>query len=542
MKKKQKATNYSAISRRSFLRQSTVLGAGAVVGMMLPWQSVAALAEGFPIVDTVYGKIRGMDVAGIKTFLGIRYGESTAGKNRFMPPVKPQKWGGVYEAFAYGHASPQKPGDPTNPYTISVGWDNHVKAGLGEDCLRLNIWTPALDDGGNRPVFFYIHGGGFTNGSGGYVFNGDPMARLGDAVVITVNHRLGPLGYLDLGALGDSRFEKAGVAGMLDLVAALEWVHENIAHFGGDPGSVTIMGQSGGGGKVSTLMAMPAAKGLFHKAIIQSGSTLTLGSRERSAESAKQLVDELGITTAKLEDLQKVHWSHIIEADANRRFGPIVDGDVIPTQPCDPVSPEISADVPIIVGHTREDMGFTFNHDSPLTEEGLGEWARNTYSDNADVVLSTYRKVYPNATPAQIQARISTDSGFGKRAITMAERKAALNRGKVYFYIVTWPSPAYEGRFGAVHGVDLGLILANPRNLIAGNTAEARKMADIMGSAVAAFGKTGDPNCDKIPDWRAYNTDTRATMIFDTESRVENDPTGELRLLWNKVEIPQRRR
>lgn len=524
------------ISRRSFLKKSATIGVAAIAGTIIPWPGITALADGFPIINTSYGKIRGMNVAGIKTFLGIRYGQSTAGANRFMPPVKPQKWNGVDEAFGYGPVSPQKPGDPTDPYTQSTDWDAHVKAGLSEDCLRLNVWTPALDDGGKRPVFFYIHGGGFTSGSGGYPFNGDPMARLGNAVVITVNHRLGPLGFLDLGALGSSQFDKAGVVGMLDLVAALEWVHENIAHFGGDPDNVTIMGQSGGGGKVSILLAMPSAKGLFHKAIIQSGATLTLGSRKRSAESAKNLIDELGIRASNLDDLQQVPWFDIIEADANRRFGPIVDGDVIPTNPCDPVSPEISADVPIIIGNTREDLGFTLNTDSPLTEDGLKEWVKSSYPDNAELILSTYRNVYPNATPYQIQARIATDPTFLKNSITMAERKAALNRGNVYFYIVEWPSPAYGGRFGAVHGVDLGLILANPRNLIAGNTAEARKMAKIIGSSVAAFGKTGDPNCDTVPDWPAYDLNTRATMIFDTECRVENDPTHKLRLLWNNLE------
>ncbi len=306
MEKKTGDSNFGGITRRNFLKQSITFGAGALASMVLPWKSLAAIADGFPTVDTTYGTIRGMDVAGINTFLGIRYGESTAGANRFMPPIKPQPWDGVYEAFAYGPASPQNPGAPTNPYNQSTDWDSHVKAGIGEDCLRLNVWTPALNDGGDRPVFFYIHGGGFTSGSGGYPFNGDPMARLGDAVVLTVNHRLGPLGYLDLGTLGSSRFEKAGVAGMLDLVAALEWVRDNIATFGGDPGNVTILGQSGGGGKVSTLLAMPSAKGLFHKAVIQSGSTLRLGSREQSESSARKLIDELAISTSNLEELQQV--------------------------------------------------------------------------------------------------------------------------------------------------------------------------------------------------------------------------------------------
>ena len=210
------------ISRRRFLRQSSILGTAAASGLLLPMSSYAAMADGFPVVDTVYGKVRGMDVSGIMTFRGIRYGASTAGPNRFMPPVKPARWKGIYDAFAYGAAAPQMPVDPTDGYVQSVDWDAHVKSGISEDCLFLNVWTPGVNDNGGRPVFFYIHGGGFTDGSGGITFDGDPLARMGNAVVVTVNHRLGPFGYLDLGQVGgSSKFANAGVAGMLDLVAAL---------------------------------------------------------------------------------------------------------------------------------------------------------------------------------------------------------------------------------------------------------------------------------------------------------------------------------
>jgi len=524
------------ISRRRFIRQSSIIGAAAASGILFPGTGYASMADGFPVVETLNGKVRGMNVAGIKTFRGIRYGASTAGVNRFMPPVKPAKWKDVYDAFAYGPAAPQMPGDPTDEYAQSVQWDEHVKSGISEDCLFLNVWTPAINDNGLRPVFFYIHGGGFTNGSGGIIFDGDPLARMGNAVVVTVNHRLGPFGYLDLGMLGGSqKFSSSGVAGMLDLVAALEWVHENISRFGGNPDNVMIFGQSGGGSKVSTLMVMPSAKGLFHKAGVQSGSTLTLGSRERNAEQAEKLISELGISKSKLDDIQKVPWDAILEAKSNTGFSPIVDGVVIPKNPFDPEAPEISADVPMIVGYTREDSGIRDLSVPELTKEGLLKWAQETYKDKSTLLLTTYEKVYPNATPIQIQSRIRTDAGTRKRATTMVERKSRQKRGNAYLYLMEWPSPAYEGRFGAVHGVDLGLILGNARNFIAGNTFEARKMADIVGSAIVAFGKTGNPNCEKIPNWPAYNIDTRATMIFDTECRVENDPTKDLRLFWDKM-------
>jgi para-nitrobenzyl esterase len=532
-----KSSDFHGISRRRFLMQTSILGAAAATGILFPGNGYSAMVNDFPMADTVYGRVRGMNVSGINTFRGIRYGASTAGANRFMPPVKPSPWKDMYDAFAYGPASPQTPGDPTDPYVQSVDWDAHVKAGISEDCLFLNVWTPGLNDGGMRPVFFYIHGGGFTNGSGGITFDGDPLARMGNAVVITVNHRLGPFGFMDLSKVTNSpKFASSGVVGMLDLVAALEWVRDNITRFGGNPGNVTIFGQSGGGAKVSTLMVMPSAKGLFHKALVQSGSTLTLGARERNMEQADKLISELGVNKAKPEDIQKVPWDAILEAKSNTGFSPIVDGVVIPKNPFDPQAPEISADVPLIVGYAREDSSVRDLKIPELTEETLTKWVQESYKDNASLILTTYRKVYPNASPLQIQSRIRTDARTRKSATIMVERKSMQNRGKAYLYLVEWPSPAYEGRFGACHGVDLGLVLGNARNLIAGNSLEARKMADVVGSAVVSFGKTGNPNCDKVPVWPAYDKDNRATMIFDIESRVENDPTKELRLLWDKIQ------
>jgi para-nitrobenzyl esterase len=441
----------------------------------------------------------------------------------------------VADAFAYGAAAPQTPGNPTDPYTQAVEWDAHVKSGISEDCLKLNVWTPAINDGGRRPVFVYLHGGGFTSGSGGYPFDGDPLARLGNAVVVTVNHRLGPFGFMDLGALeagAASKFAQAGVVGMLDLVASLEWVRDNVANFGGNPGNVTIFGQSGGGAKVSTLMVMPAAKGLFHKAAVQSGSTITLGQGQRGGERVERLLAELGVAKDKLRDLQQVPWNKIIEAQANQGFGPTVDGDVIPRHPFEPDAPEISADVPLIVGYTREDAAIRNLNASTLTEEGLRQWAQETYGENGASRLAAYRKAYASATPFQIQSRMRTDANTGRRATLMAERKSAQGRAKAYLYVIAWPSPAFEGRFGATHGVDLGLILANPRNPIAGNTPDARKLAEALGSAMVAFAKTGDPSCDKLPRWPAYDRETRATMVLDVECRVENDPMKELRGLW----------
>jgi para-nitrobenzyl esterase len=265
---------------------------------------------------------------------------------------------------------------------------------------------------------------------------------------------------------------------------------------------------------------------------VQSGSTITLGQGQRSGARVERLLAELGVAKDKLEDLQKVPWNKILEAQANQGFGPVVDGEVIPRHPFEPDAPVVSAEVPLIVGYTREDAAIRNLNASTLNEEALKQWAQETYGENGATRLAAYRRVYPTATPYQVQSRMRTDANTGRRATTMAERKAAQGRGKAYLYVMAWPSPAFEGRFGATHGVDLGLILANPRNPIAGNTPEARRLAELVGSAMVAFAKTGDPNCDKLPRWPAYDAQTRATMIFDADSRVENDPTKELRPLW----------
>lgn len=526
-------TMNSTISRRDFLYQGAILGAST---LLMP-QAVHALSGSFPIADTIYGRVRGMNVSGIKTFRGIRYGASTAGPNRFMPPVKPKKWNGIVDTMAYGSASPQKPGNPTQEYTQAVNWDAHVKSGIGEDCLVLNVWTPAIKDGMKRPVLFYIHGGGFSTGSGGYPFDGDPMARLADVVVVTVNHRLGPLGYLNLDQLGwPSNYRYAGVAGMMDLVAALEWVRDNIYNFGGDPENVMVFGQSGGGAKTSLLMAMPSAKGLFHRAAVQSGSMLKASTKDEGEAKAAKLIKELGLEKRKPDEIQRMDWSAIIDAGANTNFQPSVDGEVIPHHPFDPKAPEESALVPLLVGYTLEEVTFLEGGENVDSEETLAAWITEKYKERAEVIRETYSRVFPNATPFQVRARIATDEWIRMRTTRMAERKAAQGKAPVYMYLVEWPSPSFAGKFGAVHGVDLGLALADPRIPVEGNTPGARKMAKIMGSAFAAFAMTGDPNCKQVPQWPGYNADSRSVMILNEECRVENDPTSEIRLLWEAFE------
>jgi para-nitrobenzyl esterase len=424
-------------------------------------------------------------------------------------------------------------------YARVIRW--HEQPGeMSEDCLVLNVWTPGLDDAA-RPVMVSFHGGGFTSGTGNSAgYNGDPLARFGDVVVVTVNHRLGVLGYLHLADLGGSEYAQSGVAGMLDLVAALEWVRDNIARFGGDPGRVMIWGQSGGGAKTTTLMAMPAAGGLFHRAAVQSGSSLRMRTPEEATATARLLLEELGLDESRVDELREVPFEELIAAQGTIAasggggFSPVVDGDVLPRHPFDPDAPEISKEVPMIIGWTLDDAALALTN-FDLDDEQLAEVVARAVEENAGDVLAAYRKSYPEATPYLVQARIFTDRRFGRGALVQAERKAAQGGAPAYLYLWTWPSPAMGGKFGAVHGVDVGLAFHNAMGDLVGNgSPEALVMADRLASAWVAFARTGDPNNDKIPEWPAYDAERRPTMIFDADTRVEEDPLRDLRGFWGE--------
>jgi para-nitrobenzyl esterase len=534
--------------RRDFMKKTSILIAGAKASTILPFLPDTGRAapakepgNGSVVVETTDGKVRGIDSSGVKIFKGIPYGGSTAGKNRFMPPTKPAKWTGVRDAVEFGHISPQTlvthPGD----YEKAIEWGEE-KGGLSEDCLNVNIWTPALKNGAKLPVLVQYHGGGFTSGSGNLPgYDGEAMARWGNVVIVNVNHRLGALGYTYLGDLAGPEFAYSGVAGTMDCVTALQWVHDNISNFGGNPENVFIFGQSGGGAKTSVLLSMPSAKGLFHRAAVQSGSTLRLPHHEAATRNAEQLLAQLGLDKSRISELQNVPFEKIVEAQEalGRHLPPVgvapsVDGKMIPRDPFDPTAPEVSAGVPMLVSTTLEDAALRMN-DWDISEDGLRAWVQKTYGDKADRILTTYRQAYPQVRPFLIKARIATDSGGRRNATTMAERKAAAGGAPVYLYRWDYPSPAYGGKFGAIHGMDVSLALHNPVPPLAGNTPETKTMAEKLSSVWLAFAKTGNPNNKAIPHWPPYNADQRPTMIFDLNTRVENDPAHDIRLLWDDV-------
>ncbi len=533
----------AAPGRRNFLKKASLLIAGTRAVSILPFtvaSSRAAAAARAAIAETGAGKVRGATVDGIHVFKGIPYGGTTAGKNRFLPPTKPAKWTGVRDALEWGHIAPQPWSAGRIDYVRLIGWLNQP-GGQSEDCLVANVWTPGVK--GKLPVLVSFHGGGFINGSSGAQgYHGEGLAKFGNVVVVTMNHRLGCLGYLHLGDLGTpSEFAKSGTVGMLDCVQSLEWVRDNIENFGGDPGNVMIFGQSGGGAKVATLLSMPSAKGLFHRAAIQSGSALRLTPREAATRSAERMLAQIGIDKSRVLELQDIPMEMMVSAQAVLGaqtppvgFAPVVDGSVIPRHPWDPTAPEISADIPIIVSTTLDDaaLGRT---DFSLDEAGLQAQVKTLAGKDTDRVIRAYRRAYPNANPFLLLCRMLTDRGGRRSAITLAERKAAQHKAPAYMYRLDWPSPGYGGKFGAVHGIDVALSFHLTGDAFTGNSPEVHALADKFCSAWVAFAKTGNPSVPALPEWPPYTPEVRATMIFDGACRVENDPARELRMLWEEV-------
>ncbi len=522
-------------SRRSFM---ATLGAGAA--LTAGGFARAQRGELFHTADTQYGKVQGIANTTIKEFKGIPYGASTAGKNRYMPPKKPAAWTGVRECYAYGQISPQTISPPTGDYGQLIQWDLHYGTGMGEDVLTLNVWTPGLKDGAKRAVLVSFHGGGYATGSGnGPQYDGTQLARLGDVVVVTVNHRLASFGYCHLADLGaPPEFAMAGVVGMMDLVASLEWVRDNIENFGGDPSKVMIFGQSGGGAKTSTMLAIPSAKGLFHSAGIQSGSALRSATREAATKSAEMLLGKLGISKGDIPAIQKLPWQQILEAQTSltgAAFSPVVDGKFLPHHPFDPVAPPESADVPIVISNTLEDAALRLTN-FDLTEDGLKQMMTQRYGAKADEMIALYRDRYPDKSPYLVQAQILTDAGSRRSANTQAERKAAAGKAPAYMYLWTYPSWGFGGVFGAVHGTDVSASFNSYRDGVGGAGApQQRALWTRFANSWIAMAKNANPNHPSVPHWPAYDAKSRPTMIFDREVRVENDPRSEIRKFWEAM-------
>ncbi len=513
-----------------------------------PSRSVAATeAALLPVVETAEGKLRGLTSGGIAVFKGIPYGADTGGANRFRAPQPVSPWRGVRDALDYGNICPQIPADRRRTYADLI-FNDMQPGGMGEDCLRLNLWTPTLDHNGKRPVIVRFHGGGFYGGSSNSPgMDGEMLARFGDCVVVTVNHRLSAFGYLYLG--DDGEFGDSGAVGMLDLVAALAWVQRNAAAFGGDAGRVLIFGQSGGGAKVSHLLAMPAAAGLFHRAGIMSGARLVATQRERAGESADRLLSQLGLERGDIRKLQALPWSTILAAQAEveaddrargeapRSFSPVL-GEAIPRHPFAPDAPEFAKQIPLIVSSTLDERTYRERQFDMTWAELRANVAKISGAD-PDEVVAKYRDDDPDASPFIVNARIVTDRGFRRGARVLASRKAAQSEAggaPVWAYLWAAPSPAFGGRYGATHAADNSYAMHDVRMALSGPQQENLRLADELASAWVSLAANGDPNNARTPHWPAYDQRARNTLVFGHPSRVVSDPRRDFVDLWARID------
>lgn len=502
-----------AVDRRTLLKGGAAgLFAASPVAAVLP-----AFAATTPVVRTASGPVRGTQQGSVNVFKGLPYAASTAGEGRFMPPRPATPWTEVRDASNYG---PRAHGLGYPPILMPEEGVDLDKSPEGEDALVLNVWTPGLDASGKRPVMVWFHGGGFVSGSGGSTrYDGTNLAARHGVVVVTVNHRIGALGFLHLAGLG-GRYAKSANLGMQDIVASLGWVRENIANFGGDPANVTVFGESGGGSKVSTLMAMPSAKGLFHRAIAQSGTALRFPSADEGTRFARGVLEKLGITGDDLSALQSLPAEKIAAATPPG-IGPVVDGSVLPRSPFDPDGPAVSADVPMLLGSNLTEV--TFFNNTPLDAiddaklvAALGQYTKLDAAKTEGLV-ARYRRAHPQASNQLLYQLIASDWWMGGSVHLQAERKAAQGRAPAYVYQFAMPQGARGGKLNVPHTAEIAYVFDNLRlstALVGEVTPAHQALADRMSAAWVRFARTGNPNGDGLPAWKPYATAERSVMVF----------------------------
>jgi para-nitrobenzyl esterase len=494
------------------------------------------------VVETSYGKVEGVRQGAVTVWKGIPYAKAPVGPLRFRPPQPPEPWAGVRAAAEFGPGCPQPPAPagsilPRREFAQS------------EDCLSLNVWSPAAD-GAARPVMVWIHGGAFTGGTGqSPSYDGASFAERGDLVAVTINYRLGFLGFLHLADVGGEAYAASGNSGILDQIAALEWVHDNIAAFGGDPARVTIFGESAGGMAVGTLMGAPAAQGLFQRAIPQSGAAHNAFSREHAAQIAEEALNELGIGRDNLQALAELPVEKLLAAQikltlANAGRGlvcqPVVDGVVLKQRAIDAIAAGSAAGVATLVGSNRDENRLFTAMDPRMAEvpalerraaAGLGQ-------ETAARLADGYQAANPSASREAVLNDVLTDSVFRIPAVRLAERQAEQD-APVWLYRFDWRTPLLDGKLGACHALEIPFVfntLDEPGiGALTGDSPARQRLADVMHDSWIAFARGGDPSTPALPAWPAYDATRRATMIFDEECRVEDDPQGAERRLWEGV-------
>ena len=496
------------------------------------------------VVATATGKVAGYIDEGIYIYKGIPYAKA----ERFAAPQQADAWEGVRSSRAYGPTAPQgkRTGWYSDDQAFVFDWNDGFP---DEDCLRVNIWTPGVNDGKKRPVMVWLHGGGYSAGSGQELpsYDGLSLAKSGDVVVVSLNHRLNVLGYLDLSSFGEE-YSKTGNLGTLDMIAALKWVKENIASFGGDASNVTIFGQSGGGGKVTTLLATPSAQGLFHKAIVQSGSILTNMTSEWARKIGEMTAKELGLTAKTINKIKTVPYEQLLAAGEKAvaevrkqataagfepfLFGwtPVVDGDFLPSQLNTPESINLSKDIPVMVGSTVHEFMSSqyFPELRELDEAGAIELLRRTrYGDRVDEYVEIFKNAYPEGNVLDL---METDYTFRPFVVDQASARTNIGNAPVYMYLFTWTSPVMDGIFRSTHCMEIPFVFNNAdlHASMTGGGEEAIKLAEIMSGAWISFARTGNPNTDRLPEWPAYSDENGATMIFNNTCEVKYGHDREL--------------
>lgn len=535
-----------SMNRRNFFKR-TGIGTAALGTAPLTLTSCAApaaaddeqvlyIGDDIAVADTSYGKVKGYILRDVYTFLGIPYGADASGKNRFMPPQKPEPWTDVRPTVFYGNSAPQSIYD-RSPESYSVFTDHWNYDELSEDCLRLNVWSPALDTA-KRPVMVWLHGGGFTSGNGieqdGY--NGANLAKYGDVVFCSLNHRLGPIGFSDFSSVGGEKYRQSANVGMLDIIAALQWINENIANFGGDPGNVTIMGQSGGGSKVCTVAAMPAANGLVHRGVALSGSSTAAGDREQSQLLGEYILKEAGLTAATIDRLQEMPWQDYLElanrASATMRreqsqtgrggFRPVADGIDIPAGQF--FQAGSTPDIPMIFCTTFNETSPT-RFDSSLEEitiEGVIDQLSGNYGDRTAEIVEAYHSAFPDMKPVEIWSLIRSNRA---RVVQAANIKMQQN-SPVYNAWFGWQPPLFDNRMRSFHCSDICFWYKNTDLMLThtGGGARPRALSTMMADALLNFMKIGDPNGGGLPQWPKYTVENGEVMVLTDTPVVRNDP------------------
>ncbi len=489
--------------------------------------------------ETGYGKIRGYQLNGIYTFLGIPYGADTSGKNRFMPPERPEPWSDVKPTIWWGNSAPQIMDNRyANPHASFADHWNYDD--LGEDCLKLNVWTPGIADEKKRPVLVWIHGGGFTNGNAieqdGY--HGENLSKQGDIVFVSINHRLGPMGFTDLSGVGGEKYKSSGNVGMLDIIAALDWVQENITNFGGDPNNVTIIGQSGGGSKVTATLAMPSSQGKVHKAVALSGSMLKGIDPTYSKKLGGFVLQEAGLSALTLDELQQVSWREYLDiayralekmrnestGSSRTGFAPVADGVYLPSGEFFSASDSQGSEIPLLICTTFHEWNPTRASADldAIDVEGVIAKLKPRFGEQTEQIVKAYQDNFPGKRPAEIWALILSNR---LSAVNTANAKSTQN-APVYMAWFGWEPNLYNGRMRAFHCIDICFWFSNTDRMYThtGGGTRPRMLSEKMSQALVSYMETGNPNAPKLPEWPAYTIEKGETMVLNDTCEVQNDP------------------